>query len=142
MTYRIFDAPALRDWLTQQPNLSERLGDKAADWSIREVSDGNLNTVFLLHGPAGALCCKQALPHVRVAPDWPMPLERALYEARYMRAVAPAVTELMPELFAYDDGLFLLVMECLTEHEVLRSALIADRVMPGFSATIGSYTNR
>ncbi len=142
MTYRIFDAPDLRDWLAQRPDLSERLGGEAADWTIREVSDGNLNTVFLVHGPAGALCCKQALPHVRVAPDWPMPLERALYESRYMRAVAPAVTGLMPELFAYSPDLFLLVMECLTEHEVLRSALIADRVTPGFSAVIGSYIAR
>ncbi|MBF0857696.1 S-methyl-5-thioribose kinase [Gluconobacter sp. LMG 31484] len=139
MTYRILDDAGLQDWLAEQPELSKRLGGTASDWSIREVSDGNLNTVFLVDGPAGALCCKQALPHVRVAPDWPMPLERALYEVRYMRAVASAVTGLMPELFAYDADLFLLVMECLTKHEVLRSALIADRAEPGFSALIGAY---
>ncbi|MBF0849585.1 S-methyl-5-thioribose kinase [Gluconobacter sp. R75690] len=142
MTYRILDAPALRDWLAQRHDLSGRLGGAAADWDIREVSDGNLNTVFLVNGSAGALCCKQALPHVRVAPDWPMPLERALYESRYMQAVAPAVTGLMPELFAYDPDLYLLVMECLTEHEVLRSALIADQATPGFSGVIGSYVAR
>lgn len=142
MTYRILDASGLQDWLLKNPALSDRLGGEAADWTIREVSDGNLNTVFLVSGSTGALCCKQALPHVRVAPDWPMPLERALYESRYMQAVAPAVTGLMPELFAYDPDLFLLVMECLTEHEVLRSALIADRVTPGFSAIIGSYVAR
>lgn len=142
MTYRILDAASLRDWLAQQPELSQRLGGAAANWSIREVSDGNLNTVFLVDGVAGALCCKQALPHVRVAPDWPMPLERALYESRYMRAVAPAVAGLMPELFAYDTGLFLIVMECLTEHEVLRSALIAGRASSGFSAVIGTYVAR
>lgn len=142
MTYRILDDAGLQDWLAEQPELSKRLGGTASDWSIREVSDGNLNTVFLVDGPAGALCCKQALPHVRVAPDWPMPLERALYEARYMRAVASAVTGLMPELFAYDADLFLLVMECLTKHEVLRSALIEDQAEPGFSAVIGTYVAR
>ena len=142
MTYRILDASGLRDWLAQQPDLSERLGGEAADWSIREVSDGNLNTVFLVDGPVGALCCKQALPHVRVAPDWPMPLERALYESRYMQTVAPAAPGLMPEFLAYDADLFLIVMECLTAHEVLRSALIADRAVPGFSAVIGTYVAR
>lgn len=142
MTYRILDTAALRTWLAQHPELSDRLGGEAADWTIREVSDGNLNTVFLVHGPQSAVCCKQALPHVRVAPDWPMPLERALYESRYMRTVAPAVTGLMPELYAYDAGLFLIVMECLTNHEVLRSALIADRALPGFSAVIGTYVAR
>ncbi|GBR69888.1 S-methyl-5-thioribose kinase [Gluconobacter kanchanaburiensis] len=142
MTYRILDTVALRTWLAQQPELTDRLGGEAADWAIREVSDGNLNTVFLVQGTQGAVCCKQALPHVRVAPDWPMPLERALYESRYMRTVAPAVTGLMPELYAYDAGLFLIVMECLTNHEVLRSALIADRALPGFSAVIGTYVAR
>ncbi len=142
MTYHILDAPGLREWLAQQPDLPERLGGEAADWTIREVSDGNLNTVFLVTGPTGALCCKQALPHVRVAPDWPMPLKRALYESRYMQTVAPAVPRLMPELFAYDADLFLIVMECLTVHEVLRSALIADGAVPGFSAVIGTYVAR
>ena len=137
--YRTFDSADLRIWLSTQITLSAQLGGKPEEWSIKEVSDGNLNSVFLVHGSESSLCCKQALPHVRVAPDWPMPLERALYEARYMRATEAAVTGLAPKLFHYDADLFLLVMECLSPHTVLRSALIADQVTPGFSETIGQY---
>ena len=142
MPYFTLDASSLRHWLTEHADLASRLGGNPADWTIREVSDGNLNTVFIVAGPDGQLCCKQALPHVRVAPEWPMPLERALYEARYMRATADAVRPAAPELYFYDDEMFLLVMECLTPHEVLRSALIRDDAQPGFSASIGQYVAR
>ncbi|UMM07357.1 S-methyl-5-thioribose kinase [Gluconobacter frateurii] len=142
MPYFTLDASSLQHWLTNHADLASLLGGSPSAWTIREVSDGNLNTVFLVDGPAGSLCCKQALPHVRVAPDWPMPLERALYEARYMRATADAVRPAAPELYFYDDEMFLLVMECLTPHEVLRTALIRDEVQPGFSAVIGQYVAR
>ena len=142
MPYFTLDTSSLRHWLTEHADLASRLGGNPADWTIREVSDGNLNTVFIVAGPDGQLCCKQALPHVRVAPEWPMPLERALYEARYMRATADAVRPAAPELYFYDDEMFLLVMECLTPHEVLRSALIHDDAQPGFSASIGQYVAR
>jgi len=142
MPYFTLDTSSLRHWLTEHADLASRLGGNPADWTIREVSDGNLNTVFIVAGPDGQLCCKQALPHVRVAPEWPMPLQRALYEARYMRATADAVRPAAPELYFYDDEMFLLVMECLTPHEVLRSALIRDDAQPGFSASIGQYVAR
>lgn len=142
MPYFTLDTSSLRHWLTEHADLASHLGGNPADWTIREVSDGNLNTVFIVAGPDGQLCCKQALPHVRVAPEWPMPLQRALYEARYMRATADAVRPAAPELYFYDDEMFLLVMECLTPHEVLRSALICNDAQPGFSASIGQYVAR
>ncbi|EHH69182.1 S-methyl-5-thioribose kinase [Gluconobacter morbifer] len=142
MTYRSLDATGLLDWLSTQPPLAARLGGTAQDWTIREVSDGNLNIVHLVDGPAGKLCCKQALPHVRVAPDWPMPLDRALFEARYMRATAEAVRGLAPKFYVYDEALYLLVMESLAGYEVLRPALMAGRAAPGFSAVIGHYVAR
>lgn len=141
-SYVTLDAAGLRDWLAGRPELAARLGGPARDWCIREVRDGNLNLVFLIDGPQGGLCAKQALPHVRVAPDWKMPLDRALYEARYMRAVADAVGSAAPELYAFDAEMYLLVMESLDGHAVLRSALIDGAAKPGFSAAIGRYVAR
>lgn len=40
---------------------------------MAEVGDGNINFVYILSGPAGALCLKQALPYVRcVGEGWPL----------------------------------------------------------------------
>ncbi|MCQ9155396.1 S-methyl-5-thioribose kinase [Acidomonas methanolica] len=141
-SYRPLDAEALRACLGARATLAARLGGAPADWVLREVSDGNLNTVFLVEGPSGALCCKQSLPHVRVDPDWKMPLDRTDFEARYMQAVSPFVGHLMPEFHAFDAELHLLVMEGLTHHRVLRTALADGTAAAGFSARIGEYVGR
>ena len=40
---------------------------------LLQVGDGNINFVFIVEGPAGALCIKQALPYVRcVGESWPL----------------------------------------------------------------------
>jgi 5-methylthioribose kinase len=44
---------------------------------VREVGDGNINFVFIVEGPVGGLCVKQALPFVRcVGESWPLAQER------------------------------------------------------------------
>lgn len=142
MSYFALTPSTLRDWLSPRADLSSRLGASPEEWHIQEVSDGNLNLVFIVTGPKGALCCKQALPHVRVAPDWPMPLSRALFESRYMQHTATAVAPHAPQLYAYDPDMYLMVMEALIPHQVLRTALINNSVTSGFSAPIGLYIAR
>lgn len=39
---------------------------------VQEVGDGNINFVYIVKGPQGALCLKQGLPFVRIAQDWPL----------------------------------------------------------------------
>lgn len=138
-TYRPLDATALTAHLATLPALSARLGGSPESWTAREVSDGNLNTVFIVSGPAGSLCCKQSLPYVRVDPGWAMPLERTLFEARWMQTLGAAVGHQIPALLHLDEGLFLIVMEDLSTHKVLRTALIEGDAPAGFSARIGEF---
>ena len=137
--YRPLTASTLIEHLATVAPLKARLGGNAADWTAREVSDGNLNTVFIVSGPAGSVCCKQSLPYVRVDPAWAMPLERTLFEARWMQALSPAVGHQIPELYHLDEGLFLIVMENLANHHVLRNALITGVAPAGFAARIGEF---
>lgn len=39
---------------------------------VQEVGDGNINFVYIVKGPQGALCLKQGLPFLRIAHDWPL----------------------------------------------------------------------
>jgi len=120
-----------------------RLGGAPVDWQIREVGDGNLNLVFLIDGPEGSVCVKQALPYVRAAgPSWPMTLERAFFENAYFRAVAPHVGPRIPEIFHYDPVLYCTVMECLSSHIILRQGLIAGRRYPQMAEGMGEYVAR
>ena len=49
---------------------------------MTEVGDGNLNLVFMVEGPAGDLCVKQALPYALVGDSWPLDLKQAWFEHR------------------------------------------------------------
>lgn len=120
-----------------------RLGGVPSDWRVREVGDGNLNLVFLVDGPAGSVCVKQALPYVRAAgPSWPMTLERAFFENAYYSTVAPHVGARIPQIFHYDPGLYCTVMESLSGHVILRQGLIAGRRYPRVARDLGEYIAR
>jgi 5-methylthioribose kinase len=138
--YRPLDTAALPDLLLGLGEMRRRLGGRAEDWKVREVGDGNLNLVFLVDGPAGSLCVKQSLPYVRAAGEgWPMPLERALFEVSYLRAVAPVVGRLIPEVLHYEPELYCCIMEKLSPHIILRRGLVEGRRYPRAARDIAEY---
>ncbi len=105
--YERLDIAGVLRWLAAHPALSARLGGSPEAWQIREVSDGNLNVVYVVTGTTGGVCVKQSLPYVRVAGEgWPMPLERAYFEQLYLRTSEPYVNSLAPALLHYDPERF------------------------------------
>ena len=142
-SYRILDTDSIPPFLSSLPDIRTRLGGQPQSWRVEEVGDGNLNLVFIVHGPAGSVCVKQALPYVRVAgTSWPMTLERAFFESSYYAAVAPWVGGLIPRIHHYDPELYCTVMECLSPHIILRQGLIAGRRYPQVARDIGEYIAR
>ena len=141
--YERLNDTSLRRWLAEQPTLATRLGGTADTWQIREVSDGNLNVVYIVTGPSGGVCVKQSLPYVRVAGEgWPMPLERAYFEQLYLRASEPYVRGLAPALLYYDPARFAFAMELLSEHMTLRNGLIAGKRYPNAASRVAEYVAR
>jgi 5-methylthioribose kinase len=120
--------------------VARRLGGSPRRWQVREVGDGNLNLVFIVTGPAGAVVVKQALPYLRcVGESWPLTLDRAWFEyealveeARHARARVPAV-------YHFDRQMALLVMEYLSPHVILRKGLIAGAVFPLMARHLGEF---
>jgi 5-methylthioribose kinase len=138
--YRILTAADVPAYLSSRPHLAERLGGGAGDWQVRDVADGNLNSVFLVDGPAGGLCVKQALPYVRVAGEsWPMDVNRAFFEVSYTRRLAPFVGVLAPKLHDFDETQFVITMEKLEPHIILRQAMIEGRPMPLVARDVAEY---
>ena len=141
--YERLDLTGVRRWLAAQPALSARLGDAPDTWQIREVSDGNLNVVYVVTGSGGGVCVKQSLPYVRVAGEsWPMPLERAYFEQLYLRISEPYVSGLAPTLLHYDSERFAIAMELLAEHIILRRGLIAGHRYPLAARCVAEYIAR
>jgi 5-methylthioribose kinase len=141
--YRILDSRSVLALLADLGNVRAILGNRTGDWQIREVGDGNLNLVFIVEGPEGSVCVKQALPYVRAAgPSWPMSPERAFFENSYYIAVAPHVGALIPRIHHYDPELYCIVMQRLSPHIILRHGLIAGRRYNHLARDIGEYIAR
>jgi 5-methylthioribose kinase len=141
--YRALDEDSLSHFLAGLPAVRERLGGAPEAWRVREVGDGNLNLVFLVHGPHGAVCAKQSLPYVRAAgPSWELPLNRAFFEAEYYRNIGPYVVGLAPEIYHYEPAQFCTVMELLEPHIILRRGLIAGTQYPRAAHDVAEYMAR
>jgi 5-methylthioribose kinase len=136
----VLDDNGVRRWLSGLPALGGPLGGLPSDWRIRDVADGNLNSVFLVDGPSGSLCVKQSLPYVRVAgDDWPLDVDRAAFEAAYIERMAPFVGALAPKLHHFDPVLRVMAMEKLAPHVILRGAFVEGRHFPRVAADIAEY---
>ena len=127
--------------LSEHDAVRERLGDRIEGWSVREVGDGNLNCVFILKGPEGSVCAKQALPYLRLAGEgWPLPLSRAAFEhGALLRQAHDAGRRRVPAVLAYDGPQATIVMEDLSDHVIWRKALIERQRHETAAPIIGSF---
>jgi 5-methylthioribose kinase len=129
--------------LARVPALSARLGGKPEGWRIEEVGDGNLNLVFKVYGPDGAMAVKQALPYVRlVGESWPLPLSRAHYEHMALSEQAKHTGRLVPQIYHYDETLALIAMELLQPHIIMRHGMIAGIEYPRFAGDMATFMAR
>jgi len=109
---------------------------------VREVSDGNLNHVFIAASPTGerSLAVKQALPWVRVAgPSWPLSPTRADAEARAYRQVERFAPHIIPRVHGYDPDNYALTMEDMSDLAVLRTHLNEGGSYGETSVRIGEF---
>ncbi|MFJ8505446.1 S-methyl-5-thioribose kinase [Streptomyces avermitilis] len=138
MGYRILETDDIPGYLRERGHW-----DDVSDIRVREVSDGNMNRVFLASNSAGTrgLAVKQALPWVRVAgPSWPMSPERADAEARAYEQVARVAPDKIPAIHGYDGENYALVMEDMSDLEVLRTVLNEGAAYgPDTSRRIGEF---
>lgn len=138
--YVPLDSASIPAFLSGLPKIAARLGGRPVDWQVSEVGDGNLNLVFLVRGPAGGICIKQALPYVRlVGESWPMPLERAFFEHECLQEHGRHVGELLPRVYHYEPALYAIVMELLEPHVIMRRGMIRGIRYPRFAADIARY---
>ncbi len=133
-------ACSLPGYLAATPSLARKLGGSPDQWQVREVGDGNLNLVFIVTGPEGALVVKQALPYLRcVGESWPLTLDRAWFEYEALVEEARHAGARVPAVYHFDRKMALLVMEHLSPHVILRKGLIAGKVYPLMARQMGEF---
>ena len=58
-SFKPLNETLVAEYVKSQPGLVKILGGTSADWSVKEVGDGNLNFVYILRGPKGSFVLKQ-----------------------------------------------------------------------------------
>jgi aminoglycoside phosphotransferase (APT) family kinase protein len=108
------------------------------------LTGGVSSDIWRIDLPSGPICVKRALPKLRVAAHWQAPVERNLYEARWMLAAVNAVPGCAPALLGQDTGSGALAMEFLPpERYPLWKAQLRDgAVDPAFAAAVAGTLGR
>jgi aminoglycoside phosphotransferase (APT) family kinase protein len=122
-----------------------RAGLAAQNESPRAIAltGGVSSDIWRVDLPSGPICVKRALPKLRVAQVWEAPVERNVYERRWMETASRAVTGIAPRVLAHDDsGVF--AMEYLdgATYPLWKAELHARRADPAFAGLVGERLAR
>ncbi|MES0028997.1 S-methyl-5-thioribose kinase [Mesorhizobium sp. M0040] len=141
--FEALSVETLADRLGANEPLCSQIGKDTSQWKVREVGDGNLNLVFIVEGAEGAAVVKQALPYVRLVGDsWPLPLKRSFFEYHALTRQQARAPGSVPDIYHFDEGQALIIMEYLSPHIILRRALIEGRQLPNIATDIGLFMAR
>lgn len=108
------------------------------------LTGGVSSDIWRVDLPSGSICIKRARAKLKVSAIWQAPVERNIYEARWMQAAARAAPGAAPELLGQDPETGSLAMAYLPpEHFPLWKNLLRDgSVNLSFSAQVGATLGR
>jgi aminoglycoside phosphotransferase (APT) family kinase protein len=88
---------------------------------------------------SGPVCVKRALARLRVAELWEAPVERNVFERRWLETASAIVPGIAPRVLAHDDAGGLFAMEYLdaAQHPVWKALLREGRADPDFARAVG-----
>lgn len=102
------------------------LGLTSAATLVGEPLAGGVSSdIWRVETEHGTVCVKRALSKLRVAADWQAPIERNLYEARWMQVANDAVPGAAPGVLGQHPRLGVLVMRYLSpaDHRLWKESL-------------------
>jgi aminoglycoside phosphotransferase (APT) family kinase protein len=108
------------------------------------LTGGVSSDIWRIDLPGGPICVKRALAKLRVDADWQAPVERNLYEARWMRVARRAEPHASPRLLGQDKATGTLAMEYLpaVRYPLWKAQLRDGLVDPGFAAAVAGTLGR
>ena len=112
-----------------------------ADLESTEIGDGNLNYIFrVVDRKSGrSVVIKQAGDTARISADFKIATDRNRIEYDLLKLEAELAPGLVPQVFKYDPVMFCCAMEDLSDHVIMRKALL-DRVkLPLFADHVTTF---
>jgi 5-methylthioribose kinase len=145
MEFEALTSSGLAAYLHRIPAVNALLGDDS-ELDVVEVGDGNLNYVYFVsnvQAPQQSVVVKQAPPFLRlVGEDWPLTRQRMEHEVAALRRFGALCPQHVPQVYHADSELFLVVMQRLASHRILRQGLKDGIVYPKLAGHMSTYLAR
>lgn len=107
------------------------------------LTGGVSSGIYRVDLQSGSYCLKQALPRLKVAKEWNVPVERVFAEIDWLRTVGRIVPGYVPRVLGQDDASKSFVMEFLgPEYRNWKAAMLAGQVEAGVARAVGDMLGR
>ena len=112
-----------------------------ANLECKEIGDGNLNYVFRLKDidTGKSVIIKQAGETLRISDKMKVSTDRGRIEAEILTIQGTYAAGLVPEVYLYDSVMCALIMQDMTGHTMMRTALMNHEIFPLFSEHISTF---
>jgi 5-methylthioribose kinase len=113
----------------------------ASELSCKEIGDGNLNYVFRVvdHESGSSIIVKQAGDTARISDEFKLSTNRIRIESSVLKLQGELAPGLTPKVFLYDPIMNCCVMEDLSDHTILRTALLNHQIFPQLAEDLTSF---
>lgn len=115
--------------------------DRDADLVSTEIGDGNLNYIFRVADlrTGTSLVVKQAGGTARLSDQFVVSKDRNRIEAEILKIENELAPGLVPRIYHYDTVMNCCVMEDLSDHTIMRGALLERKTFPLFADHITTF---
>lgn len=112
-----------------------------AGLSCTEIGDGNLNYVFrVIDDQSGkSLIVKQAGDTARISDEFKLSTNRIKIESNVLKLEGELAPGLVPDVYLFDGVMNCCVMEDLSDHTILRTALNEGRIFPKLADDLTTF---
>ncbi|WP_109480919.1 S-methyl-5-thioribose kinase [Paraburkholderia sp. C35] len=142
MEFEALSSSELAAYLRGVPSVCALLNEPC-ELDIAEVGDGNLNYVYFVSNattPEKSVVVKQAPPFLRlVGKSWPLTRHRMEREVAALRRFGELCPQHVPRVYHADTELYLMVMQRLSSHAILRQKLMDGFVYPKLTEHLSTY---
>lgn len=140
MKYKSLDERTVIDYVRDNTDVF----GAGAQLSAKEIGDGNLNMIYRVVDTDSeqSVIVKQSMPYARIDSSIKAPLERATIESEMLVIHDRYCPGLAPKVYFYSRDMYAIVMEDLSDHELLRKGLIAGKIYPRLAHDIGEFMAR
>ena len=109
--------------------------------TVKEIGDGNLNYVFRVieEATGKSLIVKQAGVSLRISAEMKVSTDRNRIESEILQIQDKYAPGLVPKIYGYDTVMCACAMEDLSDHALMRYALMRHETFPRFAEDISTY---